>query len=254
MTLERWIEFQQGKGNDAGVAMGRTLLAQYGDLPLGSQETVVTQSNIELHVASELDLVAEWQRQSSRFIELGFHKELGHADTDEGKMAYLDSLPKFAPQPENYAERFDVPLLVERRIHWERQAQLGGIAISDYLRERIDRITPFAADSQPEGAYTGWFSAWGQLFESKIGPFDARKQLADDELGGGLLEGVAMQLAHPEYNQNNQYFDLIGDQVESGDVPYLNHWDGGPGLNALWSGDASVYFRPLVRGSKIVTG
>ncbi len=34
MTMERWIEGQQAKGNNAAVKDGKRLLSEYGDIPL----------------------------------------------------------------------------------------------------------------------------------------------------------------------------------------------------------------------------
>src|SRR3989338_6852502 len=132
----------------------------------------------------EIDLAAEWQRQSQNFLNLGFHVEVGFEDTDEGKQAYLDSLPKFESQPKEYAGKFDRPLLVEKKIDWQRQAQLAGIQISDDLQSRIEETCPWEGNPSKAPAdvpYTGWFNRWGQRFSQKISPFDARRQLTRAE-------------------------------------------------------------------------
>lgn len=212
----------------------------------------------EVSSAFELGLNAEWQRQSQNFLDLGFHIEAGFPDTAEGKQAFLDCLPKFEPQPQEYKGRFDIPLIViGKKIPWERQAQRAVISISDYLRERIAQTVEWE-DNQSKTpdviAYAGWFNSWGQRFTEKISPFDARGHLKQDEVGGGLNEGIAMQVHYPEFARDNKYFDLIGYNVGSGYVPYLRDWYGRPRLGARWSDDADSSFRPLVRGSKIVTG
>lgn len=224
-------------------------------LPRVVQESQRRSSKNEAPVAAELNLDNEWQRQSQNFLELGFHVETGFEDTGEGKQAYLDSLPKFEPQPENYRNRFNVPLLVETKIPWEKQAQFAGIVISDYLVSRMNEIKPHDDRSKtPDTPYTGWFNRWGERFTRRITPTDARKELTLDEIGGGPYEGVAMQVAHPEITRSGKYFDLIGYDVGSGSIPCLDRWGGVPGLGAGGSGSADGFFRPLVRGSKIVTG
>lgn len=207
-------------------------------------------SSEEVSKSAELDLTAECQRQSQKLIELGFHQELGLTETE-----YLNSLPKFEPQPKEYLGRFDIPLLVEGRIPWEKQAQLAGIDLSEYLRARISETHPYNESSKtPEDVpYAGWFNSWGQRFVEKIAPRDAINQLTSDEYGAGPYEGIAHQIMHPEFTRSGKYFDLIGYQVGSGRVPCLRRWGGGPGLGAGWGGHADGGFRPLVRGSKIVT-
>lgn len=222
-----------------------------GDIPLPEARSATKSPEAkEVPVPKELNLEDEWQRQSQRFVGLGYHEELGL--TEE---AYLASLPKFEPQPEDYRGRFDVPLLVETRNPWEKQAQIAGINVSDYLRSMVNETRPWNDGSRaPDAAYTGWFNNWGQRFIDKIAPFDARKQLKQDECGGGPFEGIAMQVAHPELNRSDKCFDLIGYSVGSDGVPDLGRWDDGPELDADWGGSAGGDFRPLVRGSKIVTG
>lgn len=177
----------------------------------------------------QLSIEAEWQDQAQRFIELGFHSELGLTEEQ-----YLATLPKFEPQPEEYRGRFDVSLLVETRIPWEKQAKLACIVVSDYLMSRINETREWEGNHSqtPDVPYTGWFNSWGQRFAKQIRPFDARDQLAADECGAGPFEGVAQQVHHPEVTLEGKYFDLIGYSVESGNVPYLLRWDGGPGLSA----------------------
>lgn len=229
-----------------------------GDIALPEAQSAKKYSKAkEVSPHVELNLDAEWQRQAQNYLNLGFHTEAGFSDTDEGKQAFLDSLPKFEPQPEEYKGKFDMPLLVIKKIPWERQAELAGIDISDYLRSMIDKTREWKdnpAKTLDVFAYTGWFNNWGQRFAEKISPFDARKQLTLTESGGGPHEGIALQVNHPEFNQDSKYFDLIGYDVGSASVPDLDHWVGRSRLDAHWGGIAGSNFRPLVRGSKIVIG
>ena len=234
---------------DFARSLGRQGLLP-NNLPRVIQEPRRRSSRNEAPVATELNLDTEWQRQANRYVELGYHTELKMTPEE-----YLQALPKFEPQPEEYRDRFNVPLLVETRIPWEKQAELAGVVVSEYLRSNINETKPFDDRSQtPETPYTGWFNRWDERFTRRIAPLDARKQLTADEIGGGPHEGVAMQVAHPEITQSGKRFDLIGYNVESDRVPSLRHWYGAPRLHAFWGDDAYGRLRPLVRGSKIVTG
>lgn len=227
-----------------------------GDIPLpqaqSQEKSKRSQSeSIEIPQPVELDLGFEWQRQASRYTKLGYHAELNLTEED-----YLTSLPKFEPQPQEYKGKFDIPLLVETRIPWKKQAELSGIVISDYLLSRMNETGEWDGNPSktPSVPYSGYFNSWGQRFTQKISPFDARKKLTKDECGAGPHEGIAMQVAHPEFTQGGKYFDLIGYRVGSDSVVCLDHWNGRPRLDADWGDSANPHYRPLVHGSKIVTG
>ena len=203
----------------------------------------------ELQPWTELDLDAEWQRQAQAYVKLGYHTKKGM--TEE---AYLDSLPKFQPQPEKYIGRLNLPLLVEKGVPWEQQAQLAGIVLSRNLKSQVDLTHPRDDRAKtPDFPYTGWFNIWGLRFTEKIEPIYAINQLAEDECGGGPFEGVAIQIAHPELTRNRKYYDLIGYTVGFEYVPSLDFWDGGPRLHASWRSSAQDDYRPLIHGDKIAT-
>lgn len=240
------------------IALARKTLRDFGvtDPKMEASAKHVKAVKVEMPVGCELDLEAEWQRQSENFLRLVFHIETGFDDTDEGRQAFLEALPKFKPQPAEYKGKFDVPLLVIKKIPWEIQARLAGISISDYLRERINSAREWEDNPSKIGdifAYTGWFNSWGQRFPEKIKPFDARKQLTRNEGAGGPKEGVSVEVNRPEFTANGNFFDLIDESVGSDDVVYLDRWHGRPWLDAGGSDGADDDFRPLVRGSKVVT-
>ena len=99
----------------------------------------------------EQHLGAEWSRQTQRFIDLGFHEELGLSEQE-----YLDSLPRFGLQPESFKGRFDIPLIVETKIPVVRQCKLAGI---DYYLEGL-KVCDWPGDPQgyitPEKPYFTW--------------------------------------------------------------------------------------------------
>lgn len=205
----------------------------------------------EVVFPSEFDLDAEWQRQAGRYVELGFADILKMTEEE-----YLESLPRFAEQPEEYKDRFNLPLLVETRIPWQEQAKRSGIVVSGYvnsqrpvLRDGLSVLT----NNYPVTPYTGWFNIWGERFPKRIGSRTAHSQLAGDEYGGCSRDGVALQIAFPQFTENKKYFHLIGDRIRPYDVPALRHTGRGPEVCAVGDSFASVNFRPLVRGIQVVT-
>lgn len=248
----QYIERELRKVGRPGLAdVVKGVRKEYGaDIPLPQSTSEKPSKTVkEAQAVAELDLEVEWKRQSSNFVNLGYHRELGLTEEK-----YLASLPKFEPRPEEYQGRFDAPMLIETRIPWEKQAQLADIAVSEYLKARIAQTVPADEKSQaPESAYTGWFNKWGQRFPKPIKPFDARSQLAEDEVGGSPFDSVALQVHNPEVVKSGKYFDAIGYSVGSGHVPDLYDWGGRPGLDARWGDDAYDNDRPIVRGRKIVT-
>lgn len=200
------------------------------------------------------DLDAEWSRLSSSFVRCGYHHELGMAEQD-----YLATLPRLGLQPPQYRGRFDVPLVVETRIPWERQAALAGVGIGGN-----SATTPvYRPVHEPATAYAGWFNAWGQRFPDPVAPADARVQLASDEVGATVHALIAMELAHPTLNRSARFFEAIGHVLEQAAMPGLSSfsrfertacvywWRGRPEIGANLHPTAFSIFRPLARGRTI---
>lgn len=199
-------------------------------------------------------LQAELERQINDFLDREYRK---HPTISQSRDKYKDSILRLQlePQPEEYRGRLGRLGLIEGRIPWYEKATRAGVEISDYLRTNIGETRPFNTQSKsPDVLYVGWFNDWSQVFAEKIAPVDARKRLAEDLLGAGPSEGIDQYVHFPKDNLDGKYFDLIGYHVGSGHVAYLYRWDDRPRFNAYWGGSAKSYFRPLVRGSKIVTG
>lgn len=216
----------------------------------------------EAVIPQERNLDAIWQIQSQNFLRYNFHIERGFLDTKKGKKAYLDTLPHFEPRPEEYNGRLEKTMLIERKIPWQRQAELAHIALSPYLQSRQREIRPWKDNPHqiPDGvvAYTAYFNEWGEGdFPDPIKPFDAREQLrrriVPDIAGADPYEAVAQEIHHPEDTASGKYFDIIGYSVGSDYVVCLRRWRGGPGLHTGFGDVAHPGRRPLVRGSKIVT-
>ncbi|GAA1857511.1 hypothetical protein GCM10009836_42150 [Pseudonocardia ailaonensis] len=206
-----------------------------------------------------LDLDGELARQAAGYVALGFHRELGLTEAE-----YVASLPRFAPQPPEYRGRLDVPLLVETRIPWERQADLAGITRS--VGTRTTTFVPIdERHREPAGPYTAWFAWFGQRFPDPVAPDEARAELAADERGGSVLELVAQHVAHPVLNATGRFVDAIGHETR--DITFLKdeenqvrrnpdicYWRGKPELGIALHPVAYVNCRPLVRGSAVTGG
>ncbi|WP_432825530.1 hypothetical protein [Dactylosporangium sp. CA-092794] len=205
------------------------------------------------------DPAAAWRSITATYLRLGFHNELGISAE-----AYVASLPRFTRQPPGYRDRLGVPLLIEPRLPWQRQAQLAGIALSNGSRTSTYR--PFDHRSElPDRPYAAWFNDWAQRFAEPIAPGDARRQLAEDEIGANVHELVAMELAHPELSLAGRFFEAIGAvthrmpdvSVASGTgrdrFPCIFHWRGRAEVGANLNPVAFSIFCPLIRGALITT-
>ena len=138
----------------------------------------------DIAVEPKLNLNQEWMRQSQRYIDFGFHTKLGLTEEE-----YLDSLPKFEPQPEAFNGRFDIPVIVETRILPQEQAALaklnyylGELKIGTGVKTRIN--TKLQISLIPHGCRME-----GNLNKSVE---NVRKALAKDERGATIFDGIAL--------------------------------------------------------------
>lgn len=231
----QWLERELEKTGDRRDAERAAIIAAMRkargeDIPLSSVE---------------LNLDPEWSRQIQRFIELGFHKELNLSERE-----YLDSLPKFGPQPEQFQGRFNIPVVVETRIPVKRQCELariryflGGLKVTDWTDDSKGYRTP-------DRPYATW------LQDGKKNLYRAveavRKELAEDERGGTEFDGIALYIAHPQVLKEH-FLDLPGTKVGPVSAPCLSLCFGGPRLYYRWVGDADPRFGSVSCGREIKT-
>lgn len=169
----------------------------------------------------EGDTKAEWKRQAQNLARL-FAEELGL--TSEG---YIAGLPEFGPQPENFRDRFDIPVIVETRIPLPKMLELVGITC--YFNSEEIKVWPKGNFVTPEQPYIVWLNDGSTYLGRSVK--EVRKGLAPDERGGTVFDGIALYLQKPEILEHYS-LDFPGSQVGSGDAPYLNLWSGGrPGLS-----------------------
>lgn len=170
-----------------------------------------------------VDLNFEWQRQTKRLIYLGFHRELGLSEEK-----YLSSLPKFESQPGAFRGRFNIPVLVERRIAPQCQAKLAGL---DYYLENL-AVFDWKDDSKgyktPDTPHATWMQDGKKNLKEDVST--VRENFASDERGATVYDGIALFIAHPEILKDHG-IDLPGTSVESDRAPFLYQWYGGPKLS-----------------------
>lgn len=196
----------------------------------------------EAPVATELNLVIEWQNQVNRYIRLGYHRELGMTAEE-----YRDSLPKFKSQPEAYKGRLDTPLLVETRIGIDRQFELA--VFVNWLKQAGLDAQNWPQDPKgyttPEAPYTTWANDPAENRNRKVE--DVRKSLQEDERGGTRFDCLAFYLANPA-KLIEVYIDLPGDSVGSGSAPGLYSYRGQPAVYWHWVTYAGPQWGSLVCG------
>lgn len=176
-----------------------------------------------------ISLELELKRQAKRYVELGYHKELGLTEQE-----YLESLPKFFTQPERYKGRFDTPLLVETRIPATRLADLSELGDPSFSGVRDLDLSDWEGDPQrfrtPNKPYTTWLNNSELNVKKSIDMI--RSNLKEDERMTTIFDGIALYTSQPEILET---FDLImgGSVFESGSVPWLGNWYNLPVLESV---------------------
>jgi hypothetical protein len=179
-------------------------------------------------------LERKWLEKANRFIELGFHKELNLTPEE-----YLESLPKFTSQPENFKGRFNTQAIAETRIPKRRQCQLGGI---DYTPEGLSG-KDWTDDSQiyktPRAPYVFWTNE-GQRKVNKSTQ-DVRAELALDERGGTSLEAISLYIFKPNLKSSlilpgTAIKSRVGKNEKYNNAAFLNLLSGDkrPRLEKIW--------------------
>lgn len=197
-----------------------------------------------------INLELELKRQTKKYIELGFHKELGFTEQE-----YLESLPKFFTQPESYKGRFDTPLLVETRISIARFVDLSEIEVptlSDY--DSYFDLSDWEGDPQklrtPNKPYTTWLNNSELNVKKSIDMI--RANLKEDERMATIFDGIALYISHPEILEVR---DLIfgGSVYKSDDsVPWLGNWYNRPYLESVGTNEEHGFgYGDVVCGRKL---
>ena len=201
----------------------------------------------------EIPLDEEHKRQA--LILAGrFAGRLGMSDE-----AYIATLPQFPERPSNYSELgLNVPVIVETRVPWMEAAELSGIFVTDYLKEKANakEVSDWGDDKfeMPQVPFSAWAQDGTRFVYRK--PSDVREELGKGEnkdyRAGRIIDSIAIWNVHPDIIKT-LFWDIIGTMVGSDDVPDLDHWDGRPELHADQVDSANPDFRALVLGREIRT-
>lgn len=197
----------------------------------------------EEKVGGQLGLAQEWQRQANRFITLRFHQYLTLSEQD-----YLDSLPQFTLQPEQFKGRFDIPLLVETRIPVSQQAKRANV------RYCLDGLNVLDWDEDPQGyktpthPYVTWVrdSVENTIYNAE----DARSKLQKDERGGTEYDGISFYIRHPQALKGHFSY-LLGTSVagpREKDVAFMGDGGDGPLIFCVWANGTPSGYTSLICG------
>jgi len=108
---------------------------------------------------------------------------------------YIASLPRIDPQPEQFKGRFDIPVIVDPRLHWSVQCILTAVFIMPNMEYKQGKIRNWGKWKTPEMPYISWMHD-GQRNIDKSAE-EVRRRLAFDERGTTLLEGLGLIIASP---------------------------------------------------------
>jgi hypothetical protein len=156
---------------------------------------------------SVLEREALRMKQGKVLIAHGFHTQLGLSEE-----AYLQTLPKFEPQPEEYKGRFDIPVLVDPRVDLLDQHK------SVNLKGVINRVDLENLVEVPDKPYVMWTHDGRRNRQKSV--VEAQAGFADDEVGSTQLEVTALFLQHPDVFEGHALY--APNSRSERHVPYLH--------------------------------
>jgi hypothetical protein len=179
-------------------------------------------------------------KQGRRLVELGFHTQLGLSEE-----AYLQTLPKFEPQPEGYKGRFDLQVLVDPRLSSKVQHKTIN------AKESIDSSIIVDVTQAPSEPYVIWTHDASKYRQQSVA--GAAEQFGEDEVGATQKEVTALYLQHPEAFAGRAVY-AAGSRSEGRHVPYLHRLNDErrPRLGRGGTNDREhAFFGALSRGKKV---
>lgn len=183
------------------------------------------------------ELQAIWEKQVSRLISLGFNREVGKSE-----FTYRRMMPQFAPQPQAYIGRFDIPLLVDPRISLKQLHKLAGIHSMSHEEQIVDVV------KVPDVPYAVWTHDGNRYRMHSVK--EAISHFQPDELPSPLVEVIALYLQHPEFFQDHG-IDATGSVFGMESVPCIDTFLGSPELNIGAIDHPDNRWGALSRGSSI---
>lgn len=219
-----------------------------------TEQTASTAPDLFSKIYPEITLSEEHQRQGLILAER-FAARLSMSEED-----YIAALPQFPESPANYsALGLNVPIIVETRVSWREAAELSGIFVTDYLKERANagEVVNWEDDKfeMPQVPFSAWAQNGTKFVYRK--PSDVREDLLSgkenkDYRAGRILDSIATWNVRPDIVQT-MFWDIIGTKVGSDRVPVLVRWVVRPRLSAFLVGHAFPRCRALVLGREIRT-
>ena len=226
-----------------GSGMVVPTLEEVRSLTGGKIAEIVAVHQAPLKITRETKELAEWRRQTDRFIGLGFADELKFSDPEK----YRLTVPKFFRQPRNWRGIYDYPTAVEGRIPHSRICKLADI--TQYVD--TSQITDEANNLPP--VYTIYVAGTSRLV---VGTFaEAIPETPKNGVAGLMVEVDMTYLNHPQLfdDEHGRWRDAGRSRCGAGSIPCLEVWDGSPVVDAGRAGYPSRSWRVLFRGNKIGT-
>jgi hypothetical protein len=183
------------------------------------------------------ELNTVWEKQVNKLISLGFNDEIHKS---EG--TYRRLMPKFAPQPPEYAGRFDIPLLVESRIPLKIQHKLAKITSAINEQHIVDTT------KVPGEPYSIWTHNGERYRQLSI--IAAVSKFLPDEIASPQIEVTSLYIHYPELFREHG-IDASGSVYGSDSVPCIDTFLGTPGLNHGPLDHPDSRWGPLSRGRSI---
>lgn len=166
---------------------------------------------------TDQELQIEWERQVGRLIELGYHRELRKSEA-----TYRNQMPAFAPQPESYKGRFDIPLLVDPRLSLKTQIRLAGINPSIQLEKIADIMIV------PTEPYSIWTHDGNRYRQFSVK--NAISKFLSDEAPSPQVEVMSLFIQHTEIFKDHGV-DATGSIYGKDNIPCIDTFFGRPELS-----------------------
>ena len=165
-----------------------------------------------------IDLDKVIDKQVSRYIDLGFHREVyPNLKDEEAKTKYLNNftLPQVASQPAEYVGYFDIALVAEPRVSLSRKFELAGITKWINISKIVDLT------EHPEDIPYLVFTHTGKLYRPYYPSVLNLTFPKNFEVGSPLLE-VTDQFIQDFSLWDGKALDAVGSWLPYNLVPHIS--------------------------------
>lgn len=245
---ELLIQISELRGNKDPVRQFAIGQLSAAGVVLPERRDIVVDPSI--HPRFSLD--SQWCQQVDLLAYL-FAKPLG-----KSRWQYMDGLPQFPAQPK---ESLNIPTIVQTPRVDKGLTLVRMLSILEVAHDEgtVKRFEDWKGDPAgfvtPDNPYSTWLSDGSRKPDFKpVSPTQVRQNLAEDERGGNVSDGLALaRIAYPAVLRDH-YLDLPGSQLGSVGAPVLVLVDGRPWLYSDFVGRALPVFGSVVAGRNIVVG